>query len=153
MATRAEQNCETLRDRFEGQHAIYVEGGVIGVRVANIRSRPVSRQITADIEEVAGHPLTGGAFHPPAEAPRRWRIIGGSLTQFSAHTWTMGYGGWSLFFAPRIVTGLGRLAADWAADLTAEERYNRAIHFLLDHRAHEKSERVFPDRSRRTPLG
>ena len=47
--------------------------------------------------------------------------------------------------APHIVTGLGRLAADWVSELTAEERYKLAIQFLLDHRAYEKGERVCPD--------
>lgn len=36
MKTRAEANRETLRDRFEGRPAIYIEAGVVCVRVLNV---------------------------------------------------------------------------------------------------------------------
>jgi hypothetical protein len=82
--------------------------------------------------------------HRPHE-PLRWKIGAGYLTTFSNHTWQTGHGGWSLFFAPEVVSGLTSVAASWPAELDAWERYNRALRFLLDHDAYERSERVFPD--------
>ena len=145
MANLAEAHCEALRGRFEGRHAIYVEAGVVCVRVVSIRPRPASRHVAADIEEVSGHHTAGGRFHPQPESARRWTISGAHLMEFSENTWRMGYGGWSLFFAPHIIAGLADLAVDWAPELTADERYKRALLFLLDQRAYESSERVFPD--------
>src|SRR5580765_2526793 len=104
MATPAETNCERLREAFEGRPAIYVEKGVICVRVTNIRYSVTSRQIGADVEEVSTPQVTGGMFHRHHGSLRRWKIGGGYLTTFSEDTWRAGYGGWSLFFAPDLVS-------------------------------------------------
>src|SRR5262245_6078502 len=42
----------------------------------------------------------------------------------------MGYGGWSLFFAPEVVSGLASIASDWPAELNAMERYEQALDVL-----------------------
>jgi len=144
MATNLEMNCERLREAFEGRDAIYVEKGVLRVRVTNIRYNVAARDIAADIEEVSSQ-WAGGYFFGHRENPRRWKISCGSDTTFSEHTWKMGYGGWSLFFAPEIMTGLAAVANDWSTELGAHERYTRALHFLMDHGAYEQVDRVFSD--------
>lgn len=145
MTTLADANCQALRQRFEGRQAIYIEAGVTIVEVSDIRCRPASRHISAAVVEVAGCPVTGGRFHPPAETARRWRISAGVLTACSDHTWSMGYGGWSMFFAADIVAGLHQLASAWAPELDAQQRYGAALNFLMDRHAYVPSERVFPE--------
>jgi hypothetical protein len=113
--------------------------------VTNIRCDVTARRIDADIQEVSTPELAGGVFHGRRQSPLWWKIAAGYLTMFSEHTWAMGYGGWSLFFAPEIVNGLVSLAADWPTELDAGERYKRALRFLADRGAYEPAERVFPD--------
>ena len=55
----------------------------------------------------------------------------------------MGYGEWSLFFAPRIVDGVVRLAREFPDNLYSIDRYNQILHYLYDDEAHEPTERVF----------
>ena len=144
MESPESENCEKLRDAFEGREAIYIEKGVLRVRVTNIRYKVDARTIRAEVEEVAAPNLAGGVFHGREPRPLRWRISAGFLTTFSENRWDMGYGGWSLFFAAAVVDGLTNLAADWPADLDAGERYRRAIDFL-DGIEREPAESVFPD--------
>ena len=42
----------------------------------------------------------------------------------------MGYGGWSMYFEPKIVQGVLDLAARFPDDLDVFERYNRIVHFV-----------------------
>src|SRR5262245_46767797 len=128
MTSQASLNCAKLRDAFEGHEAIYIEKGVLRVRVSNIRCNVAARRIDATVEEVPTSGLAGGVFHGPRHnAPLRWKIGAGYLTTVSEHTWEMGYGGWSLFFAPEVVTDLTNLSANWPADLDPMDRYNRAL--------------------------
>lgn len=137
---------EKLRMAFEGREAIYIEKGVLRVRVTNIHCREGDRRIDATVEEIPTPGLSGGLFFAPrSNEPLRWKIGAGYLTTFSDYTWQMGYGGWSLYFAPGVVSGLTNLAADWSVELDAWERYNRALQFLRNCNAYEKAERVFPD--------
>lgn len=133
---------QRLRDLFEGQEAIYVEKGALRVRVSNIRADIPEKCIYADIEEI---PTTGFPIWFIAQwlQSRHWRIGGGYLTAFSDHTWMMGYGGWSLFFAPRLVDGVVRLAQEFPDNLQSIDRYNQILGYLEDHEAYEPTERVF----------
>lgn len=136
-------NCRKLRDAFEGREAIYIEKGVLRVRVTNIRR--YRREIHAEVEEV---PTKGLEEFPvnwhgtQRTEPRRWNIGAGDLTEFSDRTWHMGYGGWSLFFAPEVVSGLTSVAAGWPPELDAKKRYKQALRFLLDEGAYEPTKRV-----------
>ena len=119
-----------------------MEKGVLRVQVANIRFDVGARRIAADITEVPTLGLEQSLFHqrhPNTQSPLRWRISGGHLTQFSDDTWDMGYGGWSLFFAPGVVDSFINLASSWPPDL------DRSIQFLIDAGAYKPCKRVFPD--------
>jgi hypothetical protein len=130
-------NCKKLCDSFEGREAIYTGKGnsVLIVRVTNIR-RIRSREIHALVEEVPtrGFELCRRRFaaRPDEPTPARWKIAAGFLTTFSDHIWTMGYGGWSLYFAPELVNRLRQCAAEWPAEATVEERYELAFALRMD---------------------
>ena len=144
MESQESENYERLRGAFEGREAIYLEKGVVRVRVTNIRCTVGSRYIRADVEEVPAPNLAGVTPHGDQPRPRRWRIGAGVLTTCSENRWDMGYGGWSLFFAADVLNGFTNLVADWPADLDAGERYRRAMEFI-DGMPREPGQRVFPD--------
>ncbi len=145
MASSAEMNCERLREAFEGRLAIYVEKGIVPVRVTHIRYNVTRRRVSAQVEEVPDPQLASGIFFGHEGHARRWTIESGYLTTFSAHTWSAGYGGWSLYFEPEIISGLRRLATEWPRELHAGQRYERALEFVYDHKTHEQVDRVFSD--------
>ncbi len=149
MTSEASRNCKKLRDAFEGREAIYIEKSFYRVRVTNIRSNVKRRWIKADIQEIPTVGFPPSFLHwirPDEPGPSQWDIGGGFETCFSKHTWHMGYGGFSLFFAPKIVTGVMRLASGFPAELDPLARYNQVIRFLEDRNAYERTIRVFPDR-------
>ena len=149
MSSQTSLNCEKLRDAFNGREAIYIEKGVLRVHVTNINC--YAHQVYASIEEVPTRGLERSIFHRHLRqmneptAPLRWKISGGFLTTFSDHSWKAGYGGWSLFFSPDVVSGVVSIASDWPADLDEVERYHQALRFILNRNAREASERVFPE--------
>jgi hypothetical protein len=148
MTPQVSLNCEKLRNAFEGREAIYIEKGVLRVRVVNIRCNVAVRRIDAEVEEILTPGLERSLFHSRQRndpSPLRWKLGAGYLTSFSEHTWTMGYGGWSIYFAPEVVSGLVIIASNWPTELDAFERYNQAIRFLMDRNAYEQYQRVFPD--------
>lgn len=103
MDSTCASHCEVLRARFEGREAIYVEKGALRVRVTNIRSQGLS--VLADVEEIITPGLGVGFLareHPPVSGPRRWDI-GGDPTSYSNDSWSMGYGGWNLYFDPEFI--------------------------------------------------
>jgi hypothetical protein len=146
MTPREQANCEALRKNFEGRDAIYLEKGVLRVRVQNIFFDLDATSIHAVIEEIPTPGLHPSLFygkarpwsepgHPPGRypgQPLRWNIGAGDWTTFSASSWTMGYGGWSLFFEPGTIDGLIALAREWPDELGVNERYNRSLKFLYD---------------------
>ena len=147
MNPRHASNCEELRTRFEGREAIYVEKGALRVRVSNIHPRGGFR-IGADAEEIATPGLGVGLFHRPRQreaGPLRWRLGAGYLTTFSAHSWKMGYGGWSLYFAPEMVQAVVGCAARLAADADPNEGYDEVCRLLRSFETNEPSRLVFPD--------
>jgi hypothetical protein len=156
MTSQGSLNCDKLRDAFEGREAIYVERGVLRVRVSQIRCFLSTRRIDATVEEVPTPGLASGLFEGlhslRGNPPLRWKIRTADLSMFSEHTWDMGDDGgwsrgcWTLYFAPEVVSGLTNLAATWPVDLdNAMDRHKRALAFLMDQHADERSERVFPD--------
>ena len=141
-------NCERVCEAFEGREAIYIEKGVLRVRVGSIRCDARARRIGAEVEEIPTPGLENSLFHGRRRnerSPLRWNISAGYLTNFSNTTWHMGYGGWSLFFAPEVVSGLISIASAWPRELDAVDRYNDALRLLIDQRAYERSERMFSD--------
>lgn len=140
-------NCEQLRNRFDGREAIYVEKGALRVRVSNIRQRGAFH-IRADVEEVVTPGLGVGLFHRPRQlgaGPLRWRLGAGYLTTFSAQSWKMGYGGWSLYFAPDIVQAVVGFAARIVATPDPNEGYHEVSRFLSSLEVNEPVQLVFPD--------
>jgi hypothetical protein len=58
----------------------------------------------------------------------------------------MGYGGWSLFFAPRIVDGILSLALRFQDNLDPFQRYREVLNYLMDHEAYdEPTQRLFAE--------
>jgi hypothetical protein len=112
--------------------------GVLRVRVTNIECNEGSREISAEIEEIPtrGLELCRQFFcgRPNEPSPLRWNIAAGYLTNFSDHARYAGYGGWSVYFAPEVVSRLVSVASDWPAELTAMERYILALDLLMDWR-------------------
>lgn len=136
---------ERLRANFENREAIYLEKGVLRVRVRNICAHRDT--IAADIEEIPTRGMEDTMPHLRLlPRPLRWKIDGGFLTSFSDSEWSMGYGGWSLHFEPEVVQGLVDLAAAWTADLNTYERYKQALDFIQQHSHHGPHTRVFPER-------
>ena len=92
---------QEVRAMFEGREAIYIEQGAVRVRISNIRGSASQAIISAEVEEIPTPGLGVGRFrHLPGNKPLRWTINAGYLTVFSDQLWTMGYGGWSLYFHP-----------------------------------------------------
>jgi len=137
--------------QFDNREAIYVEKGVLRVRVFNIRPNPAGRSVSAEVEEIPTPGLGVGIFRAVDEslsgnmAPDRWRIGAGSLTTFSDNTWEMGYGGWTIFFERRVVEGIVSLSADWSEKSDDNSRYIQILKWLEDNEAYENTQRVFPD--------
>ena len=142
MTPKHASNCEELRSRFEGREAIFVEQGALRVRVNNIRSRGGFR-IGADAEEIVTPGLGVGRFQRSRRL--RWRLGAGYLTTVSAQSWKMGYGGWSLYFAPEIVQAVVGCAARLAAAAEPNEGYDEVCHLLRRFAADEPARLVFPD--------
>lgn len=147
MNTSHAGNGEELRRRFEGREAIYVEKGALRVRVTNIRS-PGGSHIKADVEEIITSGLGVGMFHgmrQPGDAPLRWSIGAGNLTTCSAQSWEMGYGGWTLFFAPGVVQAVVECAAQFAPDADPHDGYRAVTRLLYGSHTHETSRSIFPE--------
>jgi hypothetical protein len=138
---------ELLRARFEGREAIYVEKGALRVRVSDIRGDTAQKlYISAEVEEIPTAGFPAGVFYETRRSepsPLRWSIGAGYLTRFSDHTWNMGYGGWSLFFAPRIIDGVVGLALRFPEDLDPFQRYKEILNYLQDQEAYEPSRPLF----------
>ena len=140
---------EQLRARFEGRQAIYVEKGALRMRISDIRGDAFQLHISAEVEEIPTGGFPAGVFYETQKlepSPLRWSIEGGYLTTFSDHTWHMGYGGWSLFFAPRIVDGILGLALRFPDNLNPFQRYRQVLDYLKDYEAYELTQRVFAER-------
>lgn len=140
-------NCEELRTRFEGREAIYVECGALRVRVNNIHPRGGFR-IRADAEEIPTPGLGVGMFHRPPPIGTnhlRFKIGAGYLTTFSQQSWKLGYGGWSLYFAPEIIQAVVGFAAQLPKNADPDESYRHMCRLPLDLGTHERDQLVFPD--------
>jgi hypothetical protein len=49
---------------------------------------------------------------------------------FSDNYWGTGYGGWSLYFDPKVVQGVLDVASRFPIDMDIFERYNRIVQFV-----------------------
>lgn len=147
MPFPAAARVEELRERFEGREAIYVEKGAVRVRVSDIRWDIAKLCIAARVKEIPTAGFPAGVFYDVRiYEPRSWSIEGGYLTTSSEHTWDMGYGGWSLFFAPGVVDGVVQLALQFPEDLDPFQRYREVLKYLENHNVYEPTQRVFAER-------
>lgn len=140
---------ERLRVLFEGREAIYVEKGALRVKVTNIHVNVTQMEVSAEVEEIPTVGFPVGALYESKRhwrGPFRWSIGAGYQTDFSDHTWHMGYGGWSLFFAPSIVEGIQNLAVRFPDNLDPFQRYKSVLDYLQGHQAYEPTERLFEER-------
>ena len=146
MSLSDEARVKQLQGLFEGREAIYIEYGALRAKVSKIKGDPAELSIRAEVKEIptAGFPV--GAF---SEIPRRgrkplrWNIAGGYLTAFSEYRWCMGYGGWSLFFAPKIVDGILSLVRQFPDNLDSHQRYVEVCRYLQVHKAYQPTQQVF----------
>jgi hypothetical protein len=149
MSLPNETKVEQVRGLFEGREVIYVEKGALRVKVSDVRGDVARLFISAEVEEIPTAGFPTGAFYEIQRlepSPLRWSIEGGYLTTFSDHTWHMGYGGWSLFFAPRIVDGILSLALRFQDNLDPFQRYREVLNYLMDHEAYdEPTQRLFAE--------
>ena len=149
MPVPNEARVEQVRGLFEGREAIYVEKGALRVKVSDVRGDVSRTFISAEVEEIPTAGFPSGAFYEIQKlepSPLRWSIEGGYLTAFSVHTWHMGYGGWSLFFAPRIVEGIVSLALRFPENLDPFQRYREVLGYLTEHEAYELTQPLFGER-------
>lgn len=150
---------QEVRSRFEGREAIYLEKGAIRVRVSNIRGSASQATIAADVEEISTPGLGVGSFYKRLHGdnkPLRWNIAAGIRTTFSGQDWAMGYGGWWLYFHPKVIEGVLDLAARFPAIQDSQEHhamiqkhYDTICHFLHSRPdgtfSGANSRRVFPE--------
>jgi hypothetical protein len=137
-----------LQSLFCAREAIYVEKGALRVRVDGIRRDVEKLVISAELSEIPTPGFPAGVFcavleHEPS--PLRLTIGAGFMSDFSDSTWYMGYGGWSLFFAPRIVDRVVALAGQFPEDLHPMERYKAVLRFLEEQGAYEPTQRLFAE--------
>ena len=147
MNTLHAGSCKELRQRFEGREAIYVEKGALRVRVTNIRSQG-GFHIQADVEEIITPGLGVGLFHgmrQPGADPLRWSIGAGYLTTCSAQSWEMGYGGWTLFFAPEVVQAVVECVAQLDPAADPHDGYRAVGRLRYGSHARETSQSLFPE--------
>ncbi|HEY6289570.1 MAG TPA: hypothetical protein VIW48_09000 [Nitrospiraceae bacterium] len=148
MFLPAESKFAQLRALFEGRKAIYVEKGALLVMVSSICVDVTQQCVSAEVEEIPTVGFPVGALDESKlhwQGPFRWSIGGGYLTCFSDYTWQMGYGGCSLFFAPRIVNGIQSLALRWTDNLDPFQRYKEVLDYLKDHDAYEPTQQLFEE--------
>ena len=126
---------------FDGREAIYIEKGALRVRVEDVRVDIEPRMFHATVREIPTRGFERTSFHRtvPRPSPLQWTIGAGALVAVSQNTLHVGYGGWSLFFAPEVVLGVVELASSWDVTVPEHERYHRVIEWLGAHGAYEKT--------------
>lgn len=138
-----------LQILFCTREAIYVDKDALRVRVNAIHRDVEKLVISAELSEIPTPGLPAGIFcsvleHEPR--PLRLTIGAGFMSNYSDSTWYVGYGGWSLSFAPRIVDGVVALAGQFPEDLHPMERYKAVLRFLEENGAYEPTQRLFAER-------
>jgi hypothetical protein len=139
-----------LRANFEGREAIYIEKGALLVRVTEIERLSSSTWAGARMLEIPSPGLGVGIFdrrQRKSAKPAQWTIGTSYLSSFTDDQWSMGYGGWSLYFNPEIVRGALELAAQLPETLDTFERYNQIVRFVQreHYRIPEDGMKVVPD--------
>lgn len=122
------------------------------VRVTNICASISQVQVTAHAEEVITPGLGVGMFARKSQQgkkPHRWHFGAGYLTMFADTYWATGYGGWSLYFDPKLIEEVLQLAISFPPDLNTFERYNRIVRFIQQDQLMKLTDvrRVFPPMS------
>ena len=161
-----------MRASLEGREAICIEKGAIRVRVSNIRGwmmrGPASLGggrvwetstdgqpgqypvVTAQLDEIVSPGLGCLLFsRSEGEPPLSWKISAGYLSGFSAQSWDMGYGGWSLYFHPVLLQKALDVATGFV-DVTDPRQsiqcYNAILQVLQGRDAPmERTQPLFPE--------
>jgi hypothetical protein len=138
--------CEEVRRRFEGREAIYIEHGIMRVRVSDIRAL-AGFSLRARIEEIPTPGFRSGMFHSvPRDHEMRWTIGAGCSSTFSEHSWKSGYGGWSMYFGWDAVRAAVNRAAQLPANVDPMEAYREVWKRLAELRLdREPTQCVFAD--------
>lgn len=127
-----------LKSQFEGELALYWEHGFWLVRVSNIQLN-LRRQFIEAV--VLCSPLPGLELCPRAF----WIIGGGYLTRFSRDMWLAGYGTWTLYFNPELISGTIAFLGQLSETLSTPERYREVLEYMSKKYNSDMPERVFPD--------
>jgi hypothetical protein len=151
MTPDAIANCERLRKCFEGREAIYIENGALRVRVTGIHANVPAQTITAELDEIPtpGLPRFIGLNSVGLTDSRRlqWTISAGHLTAISDHAWSLGDGGWSLFFDADLIREVMKFTETYslALELDVYARYRNILGWVQCHKStQELLTRVFP---------
>lgn len=98
--------CAGLIRHFEGRDALYVEKGVLRVRVRSISVDFRGRFVWTEVRESPVDSLPPPAHFVAAGGgtrPLAWRIGAGPFTRASSQIWKAGYGAWTIFTAPKVI--------------------------------------------------
>lgn len=136
------ENAARLVAAFEGRQAIYVEKGILKVRIDGITADLTKRAVSAHVTEL---PTRGMPYHGQGglASPIRFEIAGGYLTSFSAYQWSMGYGGFTLYFDTAVIASVTALGASLPRDMDWNERYKQMLDCLDPERTWAQHTRVF----------
>ncbi len=140
---------ELLRRQFENQEAIYLSKGALRVQVKNIFPNEEKLIVSADIEEIPTVGLGVGSFQTRKSQnlltpPQSWNISAGYKSCYSDHSWTMGYGGWSLHFGKNIVDGVVSIVSDWPNNINdTSARYKYLLDWINDNEQCLKIQKIF----------
>jgi hypothetical protein len=137
-----------LRENFDGRRAIFIEQGVVYLRISSMICNTEDRQVQAIVEEIPTLGLQRNLIsfrNPSKHRPLKWRIKSGFLTRMSANAWTVGYGGFQLYVSPELVAGIRQLAAGFPTNGHPVEIYNQALKYISANSGYiEKANRLFP---------
>ena len=119
---------EQLRALFDERDAIYVEKGVLRVRVANVRVNERAQTFRAEIEEIPTRGLVN------VYGRQRWEVGDERDGLFFSDHFLAGFG-WRIFTDPDVIIAIVDIASKWPHDLRYADRYNEVVRWLEDHDA------------------
>jgi hypothetical protein len=131
LGTTMTELAEKAHASFEGKECIYIEKGALRVRISGICVSASQYAVSANVEEIPTPGLGVGLFDKESGFYRpRWKISAGFMTDFSEHSWHMGYGGWSLFFNHEIIQGVIELSSQFPSDMDTMKRYDLIMEYI-----------------------
>jgi hypothetical protein len=130
--------CRELRRALEGREAIYNEKGAALVRVSEIHRHRDRNCISATVIRLPSAGMPVNRYMMP-----RWGISAGYLTRASSVYWTSGYGAWTLYIDPEIVSGARTIACGFPAGMPFGERLHAINGWLRARATYGQSESIF----------